>query len=197
MTVTRKSRWRIDYEVTSPPDEDRDVIIDELRQDGWTPTAEMKDIEETPSRLRMKISAPKGKTTKAALIREHIDQEQIRLDELEPERILATISGLENESASVKEAVAKLSVIIGDMNKANAQRERIEKEREAITQDQQRIRSNLSSVGQSSDLGRRYLDALRNQEDRLTALAQDNKSIDAKLEQAREAAEAVAKQLTL
>ena len=78
LTVTVKSRWDIDYEITPPADEDRDIVIDEARSDGWKPTGKAKDIEETPSRLRFKVAAPKGKTTKVTLAREHIDQQSSR-----------------------------------------------------------------------------------------------------------------------
>ncbi len=71
LTLTVKSRWAIDYEITPPGEEDREVFIEEPRQDGWKPAGDTKDIEETATRLRYRVVAPKGKTTKAALTREH------------------------------------------------------------------------------------------------------------------------------
>ena len=73
LTLTVKSRWAIDYEITPPGEEDREVFIEEPRQDGWKAAGDTKDIEETATRLRYRVVAPKGKTTKATLTREHID----------------------------------------------------------------------------------------------------------------------------
>ena len=73
LTLTVKSRWAIDYEITPPGEEDREVFIEEQRRDDWKPTGDTKDIEETATRLRYRVLAPKGKTTKATLTREHID----------------------------------------------------------------------------------------------------------------------------
>jgi hypothetical protein len=48
------------------------------------------------------------------------------------------------------------------MNKAKSLRSQLdEAEREKISEDQDRIRRNFESAGQSSDLGRRYLDILK------------------------------------
>ena len=52
LTLTTRSRRMIAYEVTPPPDEDREIFVEEARGDGWTPAAESKDIEETPTRFR-------------------------------------------------------------------------------------------------------------------------------------------------
>jgi len=66
--------------------------------------------------------------------------------------------------------VAKLGAVVADMNKAKSQRSQLEAERRKIAEDQDRIRRNLESAGQASDLGRRYLDMLKTQEDRLAEI---------------------------
>lgn len=54
LKLTVKSRWTVEYEINSPADEDREIIIDEARRDGWKINPEMKDVEETTTRLRYK-----------------------------------------------------------------------------------------------------------------------------------------------
>lgn len=197
LTLTVKSRWDIDYEITPPANEDRDIVIDESRQDGWKATGDSKDIEETANRLRYKVFAPKSQTTKATLSREHVEHQHIVLTTLEPERMLATVSGLENESAGLKDTVARLSALVAEINAAHSRRVELEAERKKIGEDQERIRRNLSAVGQSSDLGRRYLDTLRMQEDRLIAIAAEDKSIGAQLTAKKRSAEDIARSLAL
>ncbi len=197
LTVTVKSRRTIDYEITPPADEDREIVIDEARGSGWKPSGDTAGIEETTARLRYKVAAAKGKTTKAALNLERETQEDVTLTDQDPEELLAAVSGLSNESAVLKDVVARLGALVADMNKANARREELEKERNKIGEDQERIRKNLQTVGQGSDLGRRYLETLKTQEDRLTAINAADKAIDVELAAKRRAAEDLAKALTL
>jgi hypothetical protein len=131
----------------------REIIIEEQRQDGWKAAADTKDVEETPTRLRYTVTAPKGKTTKATLVREHVDHESVTLTSLAPDRLIAVISGLQNQTQGVKDAIAKLGVLAGDISKAHAQKRELDAERKKISDDQDRIRKNLTSVGASSDLG--------------------------------------------
>jgi uncharacterized protein (UPF0335 family) len=197
LTLTTKSRWVIDYEITPPAEEDREVFIDEPRLDGWKHVGDAKDIEETATRLRYRVSAPKGKTTKATLALEHTEYQTVSLASFTPDRILATISGLQNETPALKDAIAKLSAVVGDITKINARKRELEAERKKIAEDQERIRKNLASVGQSSDLGRRYLDLLKTQEDRLAADAAEDKKLDEDLAGKTKKAEEIAQELVL
>ena len=197
LTVTTRSRRTVAYEVTPPIEEDREVIVEEPRATGWTPSADQQEIEETPTRFRFKIDAPKGRTTKATLVLERIDHRLIRLTTLGAEQILATIQGLENESPALKSAIARLGETIGEINRARAQRDQLEAERKKIAEDQERIRRNLGSVGSSSDLGRRYLDTLKQQEERLSVIARSEQALDAEIAARRNVAEEIAKGLTL
>jgi hypothetical protein len=197
LTVSVKSRWTIDYEITPPADEDRDIVIEEARYDGWKPAGEMKDLEETPVRLRFKVAAPKGKTTKITLVRDHTDQHFLALGALDADTLLTTISGLENGTPALKETVATLSAHVTAMNEANAHRKKLETERSKITGDQQRLRENLKSVGQGSDLGRRYLDTLNGQEDRLAAIASEDEGLEKLIAVKQKAAQELAQYLSL
>jgi hypothetical protein len=196
LSLEVKSIWTIDYEITPPAEEDREIIIEEAR-DSWKATADTKDLEETPTRLRYTVAAPKGKTTKATLVREHVDHQSVTLTTLAPDRLIAIISGLQNQTPAVKDAIAELGVLAGDINKAHAQKRELDAERRKIGDDQDRIRKNLTSAGASSDLGRRYLDTLKTQEDRLAAIAAEEKSADQTIADKTKAAEDIAQTLVL
>jgi hypothetical protein len=196
LTLTTRSRRTIGYEVTAPADEDRDIVVEEPRIDGWKPSAESKDVEETPTRFRHKIVAAKGQTTKATLTLERIDSTTVVLTSLGAEDILARIRGLQNESAAIKDTVGKLGAIVADINKARAQRTQLDAERKKIGEDQQRIRQNLQSVGQGSDLGRQYIDTLKKQEERLAEITRADNALEAEIAAKRLAAEQLTRQLT-
>ncbi|MFY9656520.1 MAG: hypothetical protein WAK01_08030, partial [Methylocystis sp.] len=197
LTVTVKSRWGIDYEITPPAEEDREVFVEEPRDEGWKPAGDMKDIEETATRLRFKVDAPKGKTTKATLLREHIDSETVSLASLAPDRILATVSGLQNESAALKDTIAKIGAVVGDLAKIESRKTALAAERDKIGADQERIRQNLASVGQSSDLGRRYIETLKTEEDRLAAISAEEKKLEDDFAAKTMKAEGIARDLVL
>ena len=55
----------------------------------------------------------------------------------------------------------------------------------------------LQSVGQGSDLGRRYIDTLKTQEDRLAEIDRNNTRIEADIAAERLAAEDLARRLVL
>ena len=196
LTLSVRALQTMDYEITSPPDEDREVVIEEARGDGWKPVAETKDVEETATRLRYKVSAPRGRTTKATLVLERLEREAIALSTLEPEQIVTTITGLDNASPALKDAMVKLGALVADLNRAEARRDDLAAEAKRIADDQARIRQNLAAVGQNSDLGRRYVDALRKQEDRLAEIAAADKALETDMAEKRKTAEKMAKNLS-
>jgi hypothetical protein len=197
LTETTRSRHTISYEITPPADEDREIVIEEARGEGWTAASDSPQVEATPTRFRTTVAAPKGQTTKASLVLERLDSQTVALTTLAPEAILGRIRGLQNESAALKDAIAKLATIVNDINKARAEHNQLEAERKKISEDQDRIRRNLESVGQGSDLGRRYIDTLKSQEDRLAEIARNESALDVDIAVKRHAAEDAARALTL
>jgi len=197
LTTSIKSRRILTYEVSAPADEDRDVLVEEDRPAGWTPAADAGEVETTPTKLRWHVKATKGETAKAEVALERTDQQTVTLSTLAAEDILARVRGLNNEGPALKEAVARLAEVVADITKAKARKGEIDTERKKIAEDQERIRQNLASAGQSSDLGRRYLDMLRQQEDRLAELAKTDKGLDETIAQKRSAAEDIARKLKL
>jgi chromosome segregation ATPase len=171
------------------------VLVEEDRDTGWSPAADTKDIETTPTKLRWHVRAAKGQTAKAELALERTDQQVVTLTTLSAEDMLVRIRGLENEGPALKEAVARLADVVADISRAKTQKTQIDAERKKIADDQERIRKNLASAGQSSDLGRRYLDTLRQQEDRLGELQKTDTALDEAIAQKRKAAEEIARRL--
>ena len=197
LTLTTRSRHAINYEITAPSDEDRQIVIEEARGEGWKPASETTGIEETPTRFRYAVTAPKGQMTKATLALERIDSQTLVLTTLAAEDMLARIRGLQNESAALRDTVTRLSAIVNDITRARSRRTQLEAERKKIVDDQARIRQNLQSVGAGSDLGRRYLDTLKTQEDRLVEIDGTDKTIEGEIAARRQSAEELARRLTL
>jgi uncharacterized phage infection (PIP) family protein YhgE len=196
LTLTTRSQRTFGYEVTAPADEAREIVIEEPRVAGWKPGADSKNVEETPTRFRQQIAAAKGQTTRSTLTIERTDSETVTLTSLAPETILARVRGLHNESPALKDTVAKLGAIVAEINKARSQRTQLEAERKKLGEDQDRIRRNLESVGQSSDLGRQYIETLKKQEERFAEIARTDQTLESEIAAQRKAAEQLARQLT-
>jgi hypothetical protein len=197
LTLTTKSVRGIDYEIIPPAEEDREIVIEEMRGDGWQPSDQASNIETTASLFRYRVNAPKAETTKAALRLERTDTQRIRLVSMDAGGIYTTLSGLENSSPALKQAISDLSAVVAAINNAEQQRSKLENEIASISEDQERIRKNLQAVGQASDLGRRYLDTLRSQEDRLAAIQTELGELEAQIAAKQKEATAIANDLTL
>ena len=88
-------------------------------------------------------------------------------------------------------------MLVGDIGKSHTHKRELDAERKRIGDDQDRIRKNLTSAGAGSDLGRRYLETLKTQEDRLAAIATEEKSADQAIAEKTKAAEDIAQALVL
>jgi hypothetical protein len=93
--------------------------------------------------------------------------------------------------------VASLGAIVNDTNKARTQRTQLEAETRKIVDDQDRIRQNLQSAGQGSDLGRRYLDTLKSRGDRLAEINRIDATVENEIAAKRQSAQELARHLTL
>ena len=109
---------------------------------------------------------------------------------------MARVRGLQNESAALRETVTKLGAIVAEISKARSQRTQLDAERKKIGEDQERIRRNLQSVGQGSDLGRQYIETLKKQEERFAEITITEQSLEAEIAAKRVVAEQLARQLT-
>jgi len=129
-----------------------------------------------PPAFRYTVAAPKGKTTTAALTLERIENASVVLTTLAAEDILARVRGLQNESEAFKTTVARLSSIVNDINKAKAQRNqldgRAQEDHRGSGPDPGKPEGRS---GRGNDLGKRYIDSLKSQEDRLAQIAQQDR----------------------
>lgn len=196
LKTTIRSRHAFAYEISAPAAEDRVVIVEETRIAGWTPAAK-EGIEDTPTHHRLRVVAPKGVTTKAELVLERTDVQTVTLGALGPDDVLARLRGLENESPALRETIDRLAAVVADISRQQAQKNRNEEEREKIVSDQERIRANLQSVGSGTDLGRRYLDTLRAQENRLGELERADRAATEAIAARRRDAEKIVEALKL
>lgn len=189
------------YTVKAPAEEDRTIVIEHPRMPGWElvkPEGVEGEPEVTPThyRLRLRIEAGKTAVLKVTLRRE--DEESLTLADMGPEdlraRVAAAGKDLPEDLRMALDKVATLGAAVYDID---IQLQNIASERQAITDDQARMRENIRAVGTTSAVGKRYLDKMQAQEDRLADLVDKETELNERRADARRALEDFIKTIDL
>lgn len=181
------------YTVKAPVEEARTIIIEHPRLPEWElvkPEGIMGEPEVTAThyRLRLGVAAGQSATLKVVLRRE--DQETFALVDIGPEDLRARVAAAGKDlPANLRKALEKVGALRADVYAVDIALQRIANERQNIATDQQRMRENLQSVGVTSGVGKRYLDKMQDQEDRLAALEEEEKDLQEKRVEAQQALE--------
>ena len=167
----RLQRQTTTYRVRGPSRATRDLIVVQPRLPGWTlMKPDPKGVEISEGNYRLVFKAAGGEQTQIFdVVQEQTQQQVLRLIDGPVDQIKVLASAQEFDSKT-REALARILQLQRAV--ADAQRElgQIEAHQQQITQDQVRVRENLSSVPANSDLQRRYLGMLDRQENDLQDL---------------------------
>jgi hypothetical protein len=164
------------YTIKAPEDEDRTVIIEQPRRNGWEldkPEGIEDGIKKSETHYRLRVKVPAGETRNLDVTMRKEGVENIAVSSINPaelDRRIAAASG--KIPSDVRRALEKISRMRAEIYSYEQIISRVEQERRRIYNDQNRLRQNLSTISQSSSLGRRYLSQMEEQEDRLENLAE-------------------------
>jgi hypothetical protein len=162
LQFTRTERRTTTYTIAGAAQEPRTVVLEHPR----VPEFELADSQEfevvevtaTHYRLRRQIAAGETVTLKVTLERPVV--ESVTLLDLPRERVPEPVRAALTRIAELQAAVAD----------RQAARDALVAERTRIMEDQTRIRENLKAIPAGSDLAKRYLTQLEEEENRLQAL---------------------------
>jgi len=175
------------YTVKAPAKEDRQVVLETPRHyDMELKSPEASTVELTSDAVRVPFAVKAGETGKVDVVWERVDTQSMAMTDLSTETALmyAADTRLSDQQRAAFQRVAELrqevSRIDGEIAKATQERDR-------LVQEQDRIRDNLAAVPEGSDLQRRYLATLSQQEDRLAELAQRLTQLETERETANKA----------
>jgi hypothetical protein len=179
------------YTIKAPPDEERTIVIEHPRREGWElvkPDGLAAEPEKTSTSYRLRVDVPAGKdkTLKVTLTR--ADTETIALVQDSPQdldtRMAAAGKDLPQETRRALEKVKQLQAAVFAPQQ---EMDNIQQERQTIFSNQERIRQNLQSVSTNTPIGKRYMDQLDKEEDKLNALTKREEDARAKLNEAQKA----------
>ncbi|HXF05980.1 MAG TPA: hypothetical protein VNM72_11270 [Blastocatellia bacterium] len=165
------------YTLTNRSDRPRTVIVEHPYRSGWELSQEgEKPIEETPHFYRFQVEVPVRATKKLVVKERRTLTEEYRVGDLTPEQLSALIAGgsLDAETRRKLEEIMRVKAQIADLT---ARIEARTREMDQIFRDHQRIRGNLTALGQSEQerqLRSRYIEQITRDEERLARLRQEN-----------------------
>jgi hypothetical protein len=196
LRLSRVMRQTTVYRVRGPGKEPRQLVVVQRRLPGWTLTKpEAKDVELSEGNYRIPFQLPGGDQTQTfEVVQEQTQQQEIRLVESAAEQIRVYAQAREFDAKTREQLTRVLQL---QQAAAEAQRKvaQVDAERQAIVQEQARLRENLARVPANSDLQRRYLATLDKQETELEALANRRAETEKAAEAARDALRSYVSQL--
>ncbi|MCW2237681.1 DUF4139 domain-containing protein [Azospirillum canadense] len=171
LTVTE--RQTTTYRIAGAAREDRTVIVEHPRRAGWDLVEPAKAAPDTTAdAYRLPVSVSAGKTATLAVALERPRLERIGLADLAPEQVLAYAASAELPPP-VREALGKVAALRMTVGEKERRVADVEREQANIAKEQERLRQNLSTLPRDSDLFKRTIGKMGEQETRLDALSRD------------------------
>lgn len=171
LRLRRIERMETLYTLKAPAREARRVILSHPRQPGWAlvkPPA--SDIDVTNDSYRLSAALAAGTTRTLTVVTERPRSETIGLLTLDI-RQLGIYARAQELDPKLRNAFAEMVALKRVIDTAEKRLADLRAERMDIVADQARIRDNLARVPRESDIYRRYLAKLNDQEDELERLA--------------------------
>lgn len=159
------------YTIQGAADEDRLVLIEHPRVPGWDLADRPGEtIERTDTAYRVPVRVAAGETVRVevTLQRPRVERIELARIDLSQINVWATSSELTPE---VRAALAELAGYRREIAGIEQSLRDAERARDLVVTEQRRIRDNLQAVPRDSDIYRRYLDTLSEQEDELAEFA--------------------------
>ncbi|CAO3382003.1 hypothetical protein [Azospirillum argentinense] len=172
LTVT--DRQTTTYRIAGAAGEDRTVIVEHPRRSGWElvqPTGgAAPDL--TADAYRLPVAVPAGQTVTLAVALERPRIERFGISEMSPEQVRAYASSTELPAAA-REALAKVAALRGTVADKERRVGDLEREQAEIGKEQERLRQNLATLPRDSDLFKRTIAKMGEQETRLDGLSRE------------------------
>jgi hypothetical protein len=145
------------------------VLVEQPKMAGWDLVQPKKAAEETKDLYRFELPIAPGESGTLDVVQEHTDLQQFAVTSYDFGTLLAYARD-GKASQDVVDAVRKAADMQAAINDTQHRIQLLDEERQTIDQDQSRIRQNMGSVSRDTDLYRRYMSKLNEQESRLETI---------------------------
>ena len=168
LTLTRRERAVTTYRIATPASSGRTVLIEAPKRPGWT-LVEPRNVPTTPTAYRIMGDVAPGSTATLDVVFERPRSERVVLTDLDATRLVA-FAQEGALSPELRTAMTRAAALRAELDRRNTALKQLRERRDRIVADQERIRSNLAAVPPNSELQRRYLAQLQQQENDFAAL---------------------------
>jgi hypothetical protein len=189
VTFTRKLRratvYTVDGAVTAP----RTVMIDHPRQIGWDLEADVKIESDTGSEARLRAQLKPGETATVTVTESILSGEELHLLDADYGTLVAWSNSMEVDPA-IREAFSRLAGLRRALAEAERAVEDAGTDIARLVGEQDRVRSNLGAVPDTSDLAKTYLGRMGDLDEAIAGAEDTREEAEAAAVAARRAYEA-------
>jgi hypothetical protein len=166
---TNKLQQERIYTIKNRGTKNRTVLVEHPLSPDWTLVNPKEATERTRDSYRFAVPVASGKTVALSVVEIRTQDQSVSLASLGSDQVAFYVRS-QVVSAAVKAALQKLVGLQQKIADTMAQRSRMESRMNEISNDQSRIRQNMDRLSQTSDLYRRYVKTLSDEEDELGRL---------------------------
>jgi hypothetical protein len=163
---TLSQRAESTYRLKNSDDRSRSVLIEHPLNPDWDLVSPARAEETTRSAYRFLVEVPGGKTEELLVAQERQIDRTVLLTNIDDSQITFFLSA-RNVDRRVKQALEGLAERKTDLARTVNQRQEEERKINTIHREQSRIRENMARLEKDSDLYKRYVSLLDEQEDLL------------------------------
>jgi hypothetical protein len=169
LQVKRLLTWTQKYVVKNKADEQRQLIIEHPFRPDRTLVEPAKFEEKTSALYRFRLPVKKDSSAELLAREEKVASEEIAILSGSTDSLIV-YSKNEKITKKVRDALLEAIRMKQEMTASQNQLERLTGQLDTIQSGQDRLRKNIQTVGRDSELGRRYLKKLSEEEDQIEQL---------------------------
>lgn len=159
------------YTIKAPPKEDRVIVIEHAKRGGFKLVSpDPKSVEVTDTHYRVRVTVKGGETKVIPVALESDSWQSYSIDGMPTDALMAYATTQGDLDAATRKAFEHLAQLRRELDVIDQQVMQLEQQRQAIFEDQERVRENLKSLKSKSDVQEKYLEKLNAQEDNIAKI---------------------------
>ena len=196
LQVTRKFRRSVEYTCKAKDGKDRVFVIEHAYNNNWDLVEPAKADERTDKYYRFTVHMNGKDATTFPVVEEHTELQGTFLTQVDTDTIVGYLK-TGKVSAPVREVLQRVITMQNVLLDTQHKKDLFQQEIQSISTEQQRIRSNMEAIEHASDLYKRYMTKLDNQETRIEKLRTQITELQDRAESQRKELEAYVAGITL
>jgi hypothetical protein len=176
LITERKHKRTQEYTVKNSGRKPKKILIEYGLDPAWTLVSPKEPAEKTRDQYRFAVEAKPGVPAKLLVEEQRTDQQQVALTNLDDNTILYYIRAKE-VSPKVKEALGEVIKRKQAIQEVAVKRGQVDQQIRTIGEEQARIRENMGKLDRDTDLYKRYVKKLSDQEDDIEKLRTQSKEL--------------------